>query len=363
MESTVQSEAVGAKIVEWYSCVISKSYDQAVLLKEESKRLVSGMAENDKMLAYYSLVEYRHNILAKSYDKNELNADFSHIEEIAEVDNMLKYLYYFVSGQNEYVHERYRSAVKLFEKAGRLLEYVNDDAEEAEFYLYTGVAYYRLNQYLIASSYMEQASVIFDRLGYTEPSLNCQIILAGIYQELHNPEKGERILKDSLVKAHDLPLPKALILRVLGLNKVGVKDYIEAESYFRKALSYDEHRNIAVGAKTAYNLCNALFNQGKMDDASHYFQVAQAGATYYKNKEYIARCTATEGLYIKHDYNLVDKAIDQLESLGMDFETAEVAEEASEFAEKMGNTELALKYMKTAHKARLYQNALGDDQE
>ncbi|ALA53576.1 aspartate phosphatase [Shouchella clausii] len=361
--SIMTAEKAGAKIVEWYSCVIAKSHDQAILLKEEVKQLLSEMKDNDKILAYYSLVEFRHDMLINRYNKNELQDDFQNIEHIAKIDNMLKYLYYFVSGQSEYVNERYRSAIKLFNKAQRLLEYVNDEAEEAEFYQYSGLVYYRLNQYLVAASHIEHAKVIFDRLEYTEPSLNCQIVLAGIYQELHNPKKAEDILLDGLEKATDNDVMLGLINRSLGLNKLGIKDYNQAEFYFRQALSFKVHKDAAVGAKTTYNLSNVLFNQGKHEEAMKQFKAAHAGAKYYKNHEYMARCLATEGLHIKKDYSLVDTAIDDLNKLGLDFEVAEVAEEAANFAEKEGNDKLTLKYLKTAYKARLFQNTLGDDQQ
>ncbi|WP_054703820.1 tetratricopeptide repeat protein [Bacillus sp. JCM 19041] len=362
MINTVRPELIGAKIVEWHSCIVSKSYEPAVLLKEEVQQQISTMAKNDKIMAYYSLVEFKHNMLVSRYNKNESDYTLELVEEATEIDNMLRYLYYFVSGQSEYVQERYRSAVKMFRKAERLLEYVNDEAEEAEFYLYTGLVNYRLNQYLIASSYMEQAEVIFKRLHYKEQEVNCQIVLAGIYQELHNPSKGEKILLDALKTSEPFPVVYSLILRALGLNKQSLRKFDEAETYFKQALELTEHKETVFGAKTMYNLSNALFNQGKHEEALSFFQMAKVGATYYKNHEYTARCLFVEGLHINNDYNLVDTAIELLEKEGMDFEIAELAEEAARISEEGGNTTLALKYMKAAHNARLYQNTLGDDQ-
>ncbi|ALA53414.1 hypothetical protein CAY60_020075 [Shouchella clausii] len=90
--------------------------------------------------------------------------------------------------------------------------------------------------------------------------------------------------------------------------------------------------------------------------------MATTGAAYYQNKEYGARCLFMEGLYIKNNFDLIDQAITDLEKEGMDFEVGELAEEAAQFAEKEGKTKLALKYMKVAHEARLYQNTLGVNQ-
>ncbi|MFS0785459.1 hypothetical protein ABC345_03635 [Shouchella sp. 1P09AA] len=117
MQVKIPSEAVGAKIVEWYSCLVSRSYDQAMLLRDETKTMIRQMEKNDKILAYFSLVDYRHSMLMNSYDKNTLDEELlEEHEEITQIDNMLKYFYYFISGQSEYVHERYRSAVKLLKE-------------------------------------------------------------------------------------------------------------------------------------------------------------------------------------------------------------------------------------------------------
>ncbi|WP_054709998.1 tetratricopeptide repeat protein [Bacillus sp. JCM 19041] len=170
-------------------------------------------------------------------------------------------------------------------------------------------------------------------------------------------------MTDALILAEGYPLVHALIYRVLGLNKLGMKRYSEAEEYFRKALSFSEHSELLVGAKTSYNLSNVLFHQGKQDEALKLFESARARIHDYQNKEYGARCMSTDGLFVSRDYTKVDKAIELLNQIGMDFELAEIAEEASNFAEKEGNNVLALKYMKSANKARLYQSALGGDQQ
>ncbi|MBM7839396.1 response regulator aspartate phosphatase B [Alkalihalobacillus xiaoxiensis] len=363
MTYVLRAEEVGVKITEWYSCIVARSYEEAVLMKEEVKQLLPQMENNDKMLAYYSLVDYRHNMLTSGYNKNELDEELPQVEELENLDHTLRYFYYFVSGQHEFMQERYRSAVKLFSQAERLLEHVNDKAEEAEFYQYTGYMYYRLNQYLLASSYMERAKYMYDQLKYVEPALNCKIVLAFIFQELHNAPKSEVLLLEALKEAEGKRIMTAQIYRSLGLNKLSIKDYPEAESYFRRALEIEEHRSISLGAKTLYNLSNTLFRMGKYDEASIKFKTAKASAEYYGSKEYVARCKVTEGLYLLKDYSLVDEGIEDLNTYGLDFELAEVAEEAADQTEKEGNTTLALKYLRIAHKARLYQNSLGDDQE
>lgn len=196
----IPAEEVGAKIVEWYSCIMSSSYEEAKLLKNEVELMLGNMENNDKMLAYYSLVEYRHNNMLDGNNRSvNLKDQYKFVE--TEVDHYLKYLYYFVSGQYEYNKQRYRTAIKLFRKAERLLEYVNDETEELEFFMYIGFIYYRINQYLFATSYLEQAENGFRRINYIRKSLNCKQVLGAIYSELREYDKAEQILKEALDKS------------------------------------------------------------------------------------------------------------------------------------------------------------------
>ncbi len=360
VQHTLTPEEVGAKIVEWYSCIISASYEQAILLKEEARHAVMHMQTNDKILAYYSLVEFRHNIFVDEFNKkHELGDTFEFVE--TEVDRYLKYLYYFISGQYEYTQERYRSAIKMFRKAERLLEHVNDDAEESEFYLYIGLVYYRLNQYLLASSYLEQAETIFNRLSYYERALNCKQVLGAIRSELHEFETGDAILKEAF-RESTFPRTSALILRTLGLSKLRQKEYEAAKTYFYQALEYEEHRSHQIGMKTRYDLSNTLFKLGQDDEALELFQQAKAEANQYNNKEYKARCLYLDGLYIAKDHALVDQAINDLYELSLLYEVCELAEEMVELADQRNDDSTSLKYYRIAYKAKVNQNKLGADQ-
>ncbi|WP_144558978.1 hypothetical protein [Shouchella miscanthi] len=72
----------------------------------------------------------------------------------------------------------------MFRKAERLLEYVKDETEEADFLGYMGYAYYRINQYLLSLSYLEQAETAFRRLGVINNAVNNKQVIGAIYVEL-----------------------------------------------------------------------------------------------------------------------------------------------------------------------------------
>lgn len=363
LTTQVAPEVVGSKVVEWYSCIVARETEQAVRLKEETNQLVPFMDADDKVLAYYSLVEFRHDLFMENVKKEKNEHLFQELEE-GSMNQTLRFLYYLMSGRNEFYHERYRSAIKSYRKAERLLEHIDDEAEEAEFYLLAGSAYYRLNQYPLAASYMEQALVLFKRLDYFEKVLNCKIILSSIDTELLRFDAAETTLQELLIQSKPYPQTNALVSRIVGLNRLKQGDFQAAERFFRQALSDQKmHADLLVGMKTTFNLANVLFRQGQTEEATVLLKKAEAGADYYKNVEYKARCQATKGLYISNDLQDVEEGIALLRERALYFELTEIAEETSYFLEKEGEPTTALKYMKVAFKAQLLQNSLGVDQE
>ncbi|WP_078390973.1 Rap family tetratricopeptide repeat protein [Shouchella patagoniensis] len=361
MNSTLPSEEVGAKIVEWHSCIIASSYKDAALLKKEVELMLEDMEENDKLLAYYSLIEYRHQTMINGNNgilTNEIQFNFKETS----LDHYLKYLYYFVSGQYEFNKKRYRTAVKMFRKAERLLEHVQDDAEEAEFLSYIGYAYYRINQYLFSMSYLEQAETAFRRLNFVKKALNCKQVLGAIYSELENYDKAELCLKEILEES-TYPSINGITLRALGLNMFAQSNYESAVKYFKQSLEVKEHKKSYYGMASLADLSHSLFKLNDVAAALEVFKKAKEGALYHKDSEFISRCKFIEGAYIKKDTSVIDEAINELNSEGLYYEVCELAAEMVEISEEKGDNESALKYSKLAYRGRVNQNLIGDGQE
>ncbi|AIC94441.1 response regulator aspartate phosphatase [Shouchella lehensis G1] len=361
LHNKIPSSEVGAKIVEWYSCILSNSYKEATLLKNEVQQMIKSMQEDDKILAYYSLVEYRHNnILDKSSKTEPLEDQFKFVE--SELDHYLKYLYYFVSGQDEFNKQKYRTAVKMFRKAERLLENVKDETEEADFLGYMGYAYYRIDQYLFALSYLEQAETAFRRLGSVYNAVNNKQVAGAIYVELKQYEKGEQILQECLEESESSTMT-GIILKAIGLSKFTQSKYESAVYYFQKALEIEEINNSYYGMKALTELSHAQFKLEKIEEARNTFKKAKASAQFYESFEFKARCKFIEGLYILDNQNMVDESINELIEEGLLFEVCELAEELIEIYEKKGDNENVIKYYKIAYSAKLKPEMIGDGQE
>ncbi|KQL58899.1 MULTISPECIES: RapH N-terminal domain-containing protein [Bacillaceae] len=362
MQITIPSEEVGAKIVEWYSCIIARSTDEAILLHEEIKQMLKRMEPSDSILAYYSLVEYRYTMMRDQTTDEKAGDEM--IERVSpavseSLDHLLRYMYYFVSGQHEFMHHRYRSAIRLFRKAERLLEYVKDEAEEAEFQYYMGLALLRINHNAYACSYLEEAIVTFKRLGYTERIIFSTNILAGIYSISDMHEEAKEIMNENVSLSNDYPYAKQLVINTMGINAYREKDFENAKNYFEQNISSDEFTGYFVVAQAHYCLARVLFVQGNHKEAGTELDKAFQEVTKHNNEEFLIRCRILQKIYVEKNYKDLEHEFDLLEDRKMLYACEELAQELSAMFQEQQDTEKALCFMQRAYRAKQKSLTLG----
>ncbi|MFB4213641.1 hypothetical protein ACE1TH_17235 [Shouchella sp. JSM 1781072] len=361
MRKTIPSEDVGAKIVEWYSCIIARSMDDAVLLHEEIKQMLKKMEPSDSILAYYSLVEYRYTMMRDQTTDEQAGDEM--IERVSpavseSLDNMLRYMYYFVSGQHEFIHHRYRSAIRLFRKAERLLEYVKDEAEEAEFQYYMGLALLKINHNAYACSYLEEAIVIFKRLGYTERIIFSTNILAGIYSisDMHNEAK--EILNENMSLSSKYPYARQLVINTMGINAYREREFENAKKHFQNNLLAVEFQDYFVFAQARYCLARVLFLLGNRTEAEEELKQALHEVKKHKNEEFLIRCNILKKIYVEN-FEGLEQEFDLLEEHNMLYACEELSKELSTVFQEKEEMERALGFMQRAYRAKQKSLTLG----
>lgn len=63
MRAKIPSEEVAVKLNEWYKLIRAFEADQAEALKQEIEYDLEDMEENQDLLLYFSLMEFRHRIM------------------------------------------------------------------------------------------------------------------------------------------------------------------------------------------------------------------------------------------------------------------------------------------------------------
>lgn len=359
MSLVLSAEAVGGKIVEWHSCIISKDIEQARILKIETTEMIRKMEPSDKMLSYYQLISFKYDLLL-AYSENEIpeNPDFNIVEK--ERDDYLNFMYYYVSGQNEFLNERYKSAIRTYKVAERLIEKVNDPAEKAEFYQELGISYYRISQYTFAASYMEQALEFFEKNSmYKINVITCKMVLAAINTEITHFDSAEIVYNEIIELSKPFPYTHALVLHNIGLNRMTQEKFEEAISLLERALSINEFANSIAAYKSRYNLLNAQLRLGTYSDG---LIQLESDIKTHKLQELQAKCEISRGLYLEDDSSLIESGLNKLEYNELFFEYSGLCEEISQYFESKKDVETALKYARLSIEMNKKQTNLGVEQ-
>ncbi|PAD17527.1 modification methylase CeqI [Shouchella clausii] len=369
MASSISPEKLGAKIVEWYSCIVSREVEQAEEYKQEIGQLVNQLERSDeKVLSYYSLVLFRHQLLTEDVQQKRVEPTSLQAINVENTvyDGLLAFLYYFMSGQYEFYEGRYQSALRLYKIAEQKIDHVHDQSEKAEFYFRLGESYFRIDQYTFAVSYLEQAIDLFkEQQFYLERILNCRLLLAAIKTELNLFDEAEKEYQSALADAAPYQTTHALLLRALGLNRVRQRKLYEAEMYFAEALMIGDHAKSIEGLKTKANLANVRLRQNaNNEEAIRLLQEAKAGAAAIYLEECMVRCAITEALYINEgrDERLTSE-LQRLLEREFYTEYSELAEEIAEYYKQQSLLEKAFYYMKEALHYRTNMKMIGVEQQ
>ncbi|WP_242793605.1 hypothetical protein [Bacillus haynesii] len=171
MKQKIPSENVAVKLNEWYSTIRKNQVTDAEFIKSEIKHELEHMEEDQNVLLYYSLLEFRQNLMLKDLKPNkaaDISASLSKIEakkedmQNSQVDEMINYYYWFFKGMYEFKQQNFNTAITCYKIAEKKLAFVNSEEEKAEFYYKLSEIYYHLKQNYISMNY----ATIKERLGH-----------------------------------------------------------------------------------------------------------------------------------------------------------------------------------------------------
>ncbi|AVM06994.1 aspartate phosphatase [Bacillus velezensis] len=250
MASVLSSSAVGEKINEWYMYIRRFSIPDAEYLRREIKEELAGLEDDQDLHLYYSLMEFRHNLMLEYLEPlesqrieeqprlSDLLADID--KKQARLTGRLDYYFNFFRGMYELECREYLSAIQFFKKAEYKLDFVKDCIEKAEFYFKMSESYYYMKQTYFSMDYARQAYKIYHK------------------QEKYNIR---------LTQCHSL----------FGANYLDVKQYDHAISHFQKAYTMAElEQQPQLMGRTLFNIALCHNNQNNKVEAIPHLKEAIA---------------------------------------------------------------------------------------
>ncbi|WP_035350911.1 hypothetical protein [Fictibacillus gelatini] len=278
----------------WYLHMRSHEVEQAENVKKEIDEKLPNMEENQDLLLYYSLLDFRHKIMTKNFAEDDIL--LGKVEPFKEnMNHILTYYFYFFQGMYYWKTGKYNDALTQYQLAEKELGHVPDEFEKAEFHYRVGFVYYDIRKNILSIDHVRKAQNIFGQdEAYIRKYADCENLLGINCIALKHYEEAEEHLLTALdyaVKSND----QELVLHVkynLGylyseqnLSEVAINRLVEVKEYNFNS------------CKTNFLLAREYFKTNQNEQALFLLEEGIKSCHNLKNTEYLHHLSILKAFY------------------------------------------------------------------
>ncbi|NTU17279.1 response regulator aspartate phosphatase RapA [Bacillus subtilis] len=368
MKQTIPSSYVGLKINEWYTHIRQFHVAEAERVKLEVEREIEDMEEDQDLLLYYSLMEFRHRVMLdyiKPFGEDTSQLEFSELLEDIEgkqykLTGLLEYYFNFFRGMYEFKQKMFVSAMMYYKRAEKNLALVSDDIEKAEFAFKMAEIFYNLKQTYVSMSYAVQALETYQMYEtYTVRRIQCEFVIAGNYDDMQYPERALPHLELALDLAKKEGNPRLISSALYNLGNCYEKmgELQKAAEYFEKSVSICKSEKFDNLPHSIYSLTQVLYKQKNDAEAQKKYREGLEIARQYSDELFVELFQFLHALYGKNiDTESVSHTFQFLEEHMLYPYIEELAHDAAQFYIENGQPEKALSfYEKMVHAQKQIQ--------
>ncbi|MEC4030900.1 response regulator aspartate phosphatase RapA [Bacillus subtilis] len=368
MKQTIPSSYVGLKINEWYTHIRQFHVAEAERVKLEVEREIEDMEEDQDLLLYYSLMEFRHRVMLdyiKPFGEDTSQLEFSELLEDIEgnqykLTGLLEYYFNFFRGMYEFKQKMFVSAMMYYKRAEKNLALVSDDIEKAEFAFKMAEIFYNLKQTYVSMSYAVQALETYQMYEtYTVRRIQCEFVIAGNYDDMQYPERALPHLEQALDLAKKEGNPRLISSALYNLGNCYEKmgELQKAAEYFEKSVSICKSEKFDNLPHSIYSLTQVLYKQKNDAEAQKKYREGLEIARQYSDELFVELFQFLHALYGKNiDTESVSHTFQFLEEHMLYPYIEELAHDAAQFYIENGQPEKALSfYEKMVHAQKQIQ--------
>ncbi|KIN36392.1 hypothetical protein B4073_1241 [Bacillus subtilis] len=368
MKQTIPSSYVGLKINEWYTHIRQFHVAEAERVKLEVEREIEDMEEDQDLLLYYSLMEFRHRVMLdyiKPFGEDTSQLEFSELLQDIEgnqykLTGLLEYYFNFFRGMYEFKQKMFVSAMMYYKRAEKNLALVSDDIEKAEFAFKMAEIFYNLKQTYVSMSYAVQALETYQMYEtYTVRRIQCEFVIAGNYDDMQYPERALPHLELALDLAKKEGNPRLISSALYNLGNCYEKmgELQKAAEYFEKSVSICKSEKFDNLPHSIYSLTQVLYKQKNDAEAQKKYREGLEIARQYSDELFVELFQFLHALYGKNiDTESVSHTFQFLEEHMLYPYIEELAHDAAQFYIENGQPEKALSfYEKMVHAQKQIQ--------
>ncbi|MED2977853.1 tetratricopeptide repeat protein [Bacillus swezeyi] len=349
MAAKIAFEAVGNSLNQWYGLIRQSNIAEAAAMREELKRTLETMEENQDVLLYFNLIDSRFKLLTERYEESgTLLKNITRTPEEIGTDNMIQYYFYFFGGMYEFYKKNFTAAINFYKIAEHSLHKIPDEIELAEFHYHLSIAYYEIRQNFFSINHAGKALESFLAIDhYEQRAASAQMIIAANKLDLFQYEAAERLFKKAIKMAADTgqSFAEALGYHNLGICYERQEKLDSAQESFESAFSTLEQLHSKLSTlRTSYMLARVLFKKGLIEEASGWYEKAVKLATELNEKTYQAKLLVIHSIYKEQNEALLDKGLDVLRGKRLWSDAADLAINAARYFKRKNCLEQAAKY-------------------
>ncbi|MGG0028650.1 Rap family tetratricopeptide repeat protein [Bacillus safensis subsp. osmophilus] len=349
----VLSSHVGLKINEWYYHIQRFNVPDAEAYKEEIKSMLDHMEENQDLLLYFSLMEFRHKLMLDYLNPLENGKERANFKELAmkikrdqeKLTGLLEYYFNFFYGMYEFENYEYLNAITFYKRAEKKLSLVSDDIERAEFNYKMAEIYYHMKQTHMSMHHIAQAIECYrEKDTYTVREIQCSFVIGLNYIDMGCPEKAIPHFQHALEKAADNSTKrlKGSALYNLGLSYFHHNDLSMAIKYFNESIhSFKEqgYEHLNKILDPLVMLTKSYFKNDQSDLGLYALNYGFELAEKLKDDIFINTFIILKSLYIDNNVNRITESMAYLESKSFFANLEDLAKDAAKHYNKAGDIE------------------------
>ncbi|USD80291.1 tetratricopeptide repeat protein [Bacillus safensis] len=349
----VLSSHVGLKINEWYYHIQRFNVPDAEAYKEEIKSMLDHMEENQDLLLYFSLMEFRHKLMLDYLIPLENGKERANFKELAmkikrdqeKLTGLLEYYFNFFYGMYEFENYEYLNAITFYKRAEKKLSLVSDDIERAEFNYKMAEIYYHMKQTHMSMHHIAQAIECYrEKETYTVREIQCSFVIGLNYIDMGCPEKAIPHFQHALEKAADNSTKrlKGSALYNLGLSYFHNNNLSMAIKYFNESIhSFKEqgYEHLNKILDPLVMLTKSYFKDNQSDLGLYALNYGIELAEKLKDDIFINTFIMLKSLYIDNNVNRITESMAYLESKSFFANLEDLAKDAAKHYNKAGDLE------------------------
>ncbi|MEH7234448.1 tetratricopeptide repeat protein, partial [Bacillus safensis] len=150
ISSKIPYDLVSTRLNFWYTAIKNNLINEAKEIKSEVEQLIMNMEENQDVLLYYQLLDFRHELMLSYMNAKglkEVNETYEQLRQNeGNLTGMLEYYFFFFMGMYEFRRRELTTAISAYRIAEIKLKDIEDEIEHAEFYFKISEVYYYMKQ-------------------------------------------------------------------------------------------------------------------------------------------------------------------------------------------------------------------------